>query len=141
MLALKWSAESLKKQQRTLQRAFARCAFMKDHHFQYPIAVMSDVLCVSRSGYYVWLSRKPSVRTQCDEILEAHVKVTNEAARHTYGEERVHAELEKNGVLTKYAHYVKGLGCSAGRRNATNALARAITVKPLRLTCWSRTLQ
>lgn len=111
---------------------------MKLYQFEYPIAVMSHVLAVSSSGYYAWLNRKPSVRAQCDAILEVHVKAAHEAARQTYGDERLHAELEANGIvfqLTKYVHYVKGYDCSAGRRNATNAPPTAITVKPLRPTC------
>jgi putative transposase len=52
---------------------------------------MSHVLAVSSSGYYAWLNRKQSVRAQRDAMLEA--------TRHTYGDERLHAELEANGVL------------------------------------------
>lgn len=56
---------------------------MKLYQFEYPIAVMSHVLAVSSSGYYAWLNRKPSVRAQCDAILEVHVKAAHEAARQT----------------------------------------------------------
>lgn len=72
---------------------------MKLYQFEYPIAVMSHVLAVSSSGYYAWLNRKPSVRAQCDAILEVHVKAAHEAARQTYGDERLHAELEANGIV------------------------------------------
>lgn len=56
---------------------------MKLYQFEYPIAVMSHVLAVSSSGYYAWLNRKPSVRAQCDAILEVHVKAAHEATRQT----------------------------------------------------------
>lgn len=72
---------------------------MKLYQFEYPIAVMSHVLAVSSSGYYAWLNRKPSVRAQCDAILEVHVKAAHEATRQTYGDERLHAELEANGIV------------------------------------------
>jgi hypothetical protein len=32
---------------------------MKAHQWQYSIRLMSDVLKVSRSGYYAWLNRQP----------------------------------------------------------------------------------
>lgn len=47
---------------------------MKLYQFENPIAVMSHVLAVSSSGYYAWLNRKPSVRAQCDAILEITLK-------------------------------------------------------------------
>lgn len=81
---------------------------MKRYQLQYPIAVMSHVLAVSSSGYYAWLNRKPSVRAQRDAMLEVHVKAAHEATRHTYGDERLHAELEANGVLIS-AYKVRAL--------------------------------
>ena len=72
---------------------------MKLYQFEYPIAVMSHVLAVSSSGYYAWLNRKPNLRVQCDAIHEVHVKAAHEAARQTYGDERLHAELEANGIV------------------------------------------
>jgi putative transposase len=64
------------------------------YQLQYPIAVMSHVLAVSSSGYYAWLNRKQSVRAQRDAMLELHVKAAHEATRYTYGNERLHTELE-----------------------------------------------
>jgi putative transposase len=52
------------------------------------------VLAVSSSGYYAWLNRKQSVRAQRDAMLELHVKAAHEATRYTYGNERLHTELE-----------------------------------------------
>ncbi len=72
---------------------------MKAHQYIYPIQIMSQVFCVSASGYYAWRNRKPSIRAQRDALLEVHVKAAHEATRHTYGDERLHAELEANGTL------------------------------------------
>lgn len=71
---------------------------MKAHQWQYSIRLMSDVLKVSRSGYYAWLNRQPSKREQEDVLLKLHVKVAHEATRHTYGNERLTAELVSKGV-------------------------------------------
>lgn len=64
----------------------------------YPIRVMSRVFNVKPSGYYAWLKRKPSLRSQRDSQLEIHIRVVHEQTRRTYGVERLHAELVEQGV-------------------------------------------
>lgn len=71
---------------------------MKAHQSQYPIILMSEVLGVSASGYYAWCNRAPSLRTQRDAVLEVYVKAAHTATRHTYGDQRLHAELKARGV-------------------------------------------
>jgi len=72
---------------------------MKAHQYLYPIAVMSDVLNVSNSGYYAWLNPLPSARMLRDALLTPHVQAAHEATRHTYGVQRLHSELIANGVI------------------------------------------
>lgn len=81
---------------------------MKAHQYLYPIAVMSDVLNVSNSGYYAWLNRSPSARMLRDALLTPHVQAAHEATRHTYGVQRLHSELIANGVIVT-AYKVKVL--------------------------------
>ena len=81
---------------------------MKAHQYLYPIAVMSDVLNVSNSGYYAWLNRSPSGRILRDALLTQHVQAAHEATRHTYGVQRLHCELIANGVIVT-AYKVKVL--------------------------------
>lgn len=81
---------------------------MKAHQYLYPIAVMSDVLNVSNSGYYAWLNRSPSARMLRDALLTPHVQAAHEATSHTYGVQRLHSELIANGVIVT-AYKVKVL--------------------------------
>ncbi len=46
-----------------------RYPFIRAHAAQFPIAQLCDVLAVSRSGYYAWLTRPESARAQEDARL------------------------------------------------------------------------
>jgi putative transposase len=48
---------------------------------------------VSRSGYYDWLGRPPSLRDQENLLLLKQIEQIHEESRGTYGWPRVHAEL------------------------------------------------
>jgi putative transposase len=55
--------------------------------------VACRVLNVSRSGYYEWLTRLDSPRSQENALLLKHIEKIHEESRGTYGSPRVHAEL------------------------------------------------
>ena len=57
-------------------------------------------LQVSASGYYAWLSRPESVRTQEDRRLKVFIEAAHTRGRGAYGSPRVHAELKANGIKT-----------------------------------------
>ena len=59
---------------------------------------MWRVLEVSRSGYYTWLKRPPSQRTQEDEQLTNRIRTIYTHSKGTYGAPRIHAELISVGV-------------------------------------------
>ena len=52
----------------------------------------------SASGYYAWLSRRPSAREQADRALRDRIVDIHSRSRGTYGAPRVHAELAADGV-------------------------------------------
>lgn len=80
-----------------------RYAFVKAYTQIYPVYLMCQVLHVSISAYYRWLSGKPTNRQQQDMILAALVKAAHIRSRETYGNERLHAELIASGVgISKY---------------------------------------
>lgn len=61
--------------------------------------MMCRVLCVSRSGYYSWLSQaRPSSRELRDAELLESIREIHKASRGTYGSPRVHAELVRRGI-------------------------------------------
>jgi putative transposase len=55
------------------------------------------VLRVSVSGFYDWLKRAPSRRTQANAALSERIRQVHERSRQTYGYLRVHAELRAQG--------------------------------------------
>ena len=70
---------------------------MRAHQATFPIAVMADVLQVSRSGFYAWLDRPPSARAQRDAELVEAVRSSHAASDGSYGALRVHEDLKEAG--------------------------------------------
>ncbi|HVC24902.1 MAG TPA: IS3 family transposase [Acidimicrobiales bacterium] len=58
------------------------------------VAVACRVLHLSRSTYYDWCSRPPSLRDVDDAHLLQEIREVHAASRATYGAPRVHAELK-----------------------------------------------
>jgi putative transposase len=48
--------------------------FIAQHHQQYPVILMCQVLEVSVSGYYAWKQRPVSVRQRADEQLSVRIR-------------------------------------------------------------------
>jgi putative transposase len=59
----------------------------------YRVAMMCRVLEVSRSSYYAWLKREPSVRAKANAELLETIREIHDESDGTYGAPRVHAEL------------------------------------------------
>jgi transposase InsO family protein len=74
-----------------------RFAFIDAEKALYPMRILCRALRVSRSGYYAWRSRKPSVRMLEDERLRPKVVEAFETGRGTYGSPRVRDELVDQG--------------------------------------------
>jgi transposase InsO family protein len=72
--------------------------FMREHRESYKIRRMGGVLKVSRSGYYAWESREPSLRQRDNEALLRQIREVHSQSRRLYGSPRVVAELRKQGV-------------------------------------------
>ena len=54
-------------------------------------------MSVSSTGYYEWLSRSESKRSQEDQALKAEIRVIHERSRKTYGERRIKDDLADMG--------------------------------------------
>jgi transposase InsO family protein len=72
-------------------------AFMAAHEQEFSLKRMSKVLGVSRSGYYAWKGRSPSMREQADEVLLVDIRAAYQKSRKTYGSPRIHADLRRQG--------------------------------------------
>lgn len=84
---------------------------------RFSVAMMCRVLEVSRSGYYAWHGREPSVRATEDARLSQEIASIHKQSRRTYGSPRVHAEL-----------------CDRGERTARKRVARLMRAQQL----WGR---
>ena len=71
---------------------------MKANQASHPVRRMCELLGVSPSGYYAWLSRSPSTRERADRALRDRIVDIHARSRGTYGAPRVHAELAADGV-------------------------------------------
>ena len=86
---------------------------MKAHQAEYRVATMCPVLEVSRSGYYAWLGRGPSKRSQANAALLETIEKVHEESDGTYGAPRMHAELPDRGLrasLNRVARVMRGAG-------------------------------
>ncbi|WP_420794306.1 IS3 family transposase [Sphingosinicella microcystinivorans] len=95
----------LKKRGRHLRGdATVKFQFIRAHAGPWPVSVMCRMLGVSRSGYYDWRDRPPSMRMTENAVLLADIRRIQ--ARHSgrYGSPRMHAALR-----------AEGRGCSRGR--------------------------
>jgi len=73
--------------------------FMEKHRDMFKVKRMSTVLGVSRSGYYAWRTRRPSIRQQDNEQLLEHVWDAHNRSRRLYGSPRITAEINGQGIL------------------------------------------
>lgn len=74
-----------------------RFEFIAVQRLKYPLPVLCRVLGVSVSGYYAWLKRPVSQRSQANQVLVAQIEAVHRASYETYGSPRVHAELVAQG--------------------------------------------
>ena len=72
---------------------------MKGEH---PVAVLCELLAVSRSGYYRWRPRRPTQRQRDDARLAQQIAAAHARSRKTYGAPRIVVELNKeNTAISK----------------------------------------
>ena len=72
--------------------------FIAAHRQQYPISSMCRVLEVAVSGFYAWLRRAPSRRSQENTGLGERIVRIYQENRQVYGSPRIHAVLRAEGT-------------------------------------------
>ncbi|MFO0596954.1 MAG: IS3 family transposase [Myxococcaceae bacterium] len=65
----------------------------------YDVTMLCRVLGVSRSGFYEWRKREPSLRQREDERLASVVRAAFEESGRAYGSPRIHQELLAQGEV------------------------------------------
>ena len=76
--------------------------FMRKHRDEYSIAKMAKVLGVSESGYYRWLSRKPSKRAEEDLVLIEEIAEIFYASRRVFGSRKITSIMRSRGRLINH---------------------------------------
>lgn len=71
--------------------------FIEGQRTQYSVSALCRVLDVSRSGYYDWRIRKPSVSERRRRSLLTRIVSIYQANRQVYGSPRIHKELRESG--------------------------------------------
>jgi len=72
---------------------------MQGHQHEFRVTRMCRVLQVSRSGFYGWCRRKPSVRTQANQRLLKRMRVLHQQTREAYGARRMWQLLTREGFV------------------------------------------
>lgn len=80
---------------------------MKRNQADHPIATMCKTFNVSKSGYYDWLERPPSQRSQANVALTAQIKAAHTVSDATYGMPRIRAELTDLGITASRKRIAK----------------------------------
>lgn len=69
--------------------------FIKENQREFSVLLMCELFSVSRSGFYAWLTRKPSKRNQANQLLDAKIKSIFAKHKQRYGVPRITRELKK----------------------------------------------
>lgn len=89
---------------------------MADHNHNFPITKMSRVFGVSRSGYYSWLGRGPSIRATENARLRTAIRRVWLDSNKRYGSPRIHRKLLAEGWRVsrpRVARLMKGMGIAS----------------------------
>lgn len=76
--------------------------FMWKHRNEYSIARMAKVLGVSESGYYRWLSRKPSKRAEEDLVLIEEIAEIFYASHRVFGSRKITSIMRSRGRMINH---------------------------------------
>lgn len=94
---------------------------MKTHQNHWPLYVLARLLEVSLSGFYAWLTRKPSQREMTCRQATIHVKTADQQNKGLYGHLRTYHYLKRQGVepsadLVRCIRQREGLQCKVKRK-------------------------
>ncbi len=75
-----------------------RFAFIAAEKAHYPMRILCRCLRVSRSGYYAWAQRRPSLRSAQDVRLLHRLRLVHALHRRVYGRPRLQRALRDAGI-------------------------------------------
>ena len=114
---------------------------IKSNENQFGIGMMCRLLLVSRSGYYAWKHRPPSVREQSKRLLKIDIKRVFDDEQGRPGSPRVARRLKAEGKPTgrhRIARIMKDNGLRAKAARKYKQRRTASIPFRLRPTCWRK---
>lgn len=106
-------------------------ALIREHKDKFPVTLMCRVLEASRSGFYRWLDRPESERSQRNRWIQEQVLETYATYKARYGAPRIAKELKELGVpcsTNTAAKILKLQGLRAHNGKAFNYGGHALTM-------------
>jgi transposase InsO family protein len=95
-------------------------AFIAAEKARYPVRLLCRCLGVTRSGFYAWCRRAPSLRSREDLLLTRRLRLIHAINRRTYGRPRLHRAMRDEGYRLsekRVARLMRAAGIRAvGRR-------------------------
>jgi len=91
-------------------------AFIKTHHHTLSVQLCCELFSVSRSGYYSWLTRKPSQRERDNRRLDVKIKALYAEHKQRAGSPRITLDLRADDETcseNRVARRMKALGLRA----------------------------
>ena len=77
-----------------------RYQFIEEHHVEYPVTLMCQVLGVAHSSYYGRRKQPLSRWNMADLLLLMHIRNISAERRESYGSYRIQAELTEQNIDT-----------------------------------------
>lgn len=87
---------------------------------EHNVELLCEVLGVSRSGYYRWLTSRPSARSRQDAEISGKILAFHRQSRGSYGAPRILEDLHEAGVRTskkRCARLMSALGIRGRKRH------------------------
>ncbi len=72
---------------------------MQAHQREFRVTRMSQVLQVSRSGFYAWLHQTASPRAQANQALIVRMRLLHQQTREAYGARKMWQLLKRDGLI------------------------------------------
>lgn len=109
-------------------------AFIHAEKAFFPIAALCRLLGVTRQGYYAFVKRPPSARTERERLLRERLRALHAESRGTYGSPRLHVSLQREGMRvgkSRVERALRSMGLQGRSRRRWRTTTRANPAHPV----------
>lgn len=101
---------------------------IKENQAGFALRDLCSVLRVSSSGFYDWIKRKPSLRSQANAQLTQQIYCIHQASYESYGRARIQAELRGAGQIVNHKR-IADLMRRAGIKGISRRRGHCVTTR------------